>query len=186
MIFQQPLKHLSAVLLVAVAMTLASGQAMANQIFAFSFTGATASGFGTLTAVVNGDGSFTAISGSGTETVNGATDTLNLIFNPNGKDLATSASGAFFFDNQLLPSTDPFIANGGLLFQTSTQELNLYSTSPGQYLFYQQNRYNESTAFTLTAVADGAGVPEPTTVFLLGAGFVGLVASRRNANTKQA
>lgn len=178
-------KQLSAALLAATAMTLTSGQAMANQTFTFTFAGATASGSGTLTAVANGNGSFTAISGSGTEIVNGTTDALTLIFNPNGTANATSASGAFYFDNQLFPGDDPLIAYGGLLFQSSTQEMNLYSNSPGSYLFYQQNQFNESTVFTLAAVGDGAAVPEPTTMLLFGAGLMGIVAGRRKGHKAQ-
>lgn len=185
-------KQLSAAMLAATALALASGQSMADQMFRFTFAGATASGSGTLAAVANGNGTFTAVSGSGTETVNGITDALTLIFNPSGTGIAMSAAGAFYFDNQLFPDTATLIANGGLLFRSTTQEMNLYSVSAGSYLFYQQNQFHENTVFTLSAAGDAAvnatdaTVPEPTTMFLLGAGLIGIVASRRQAHKAHA
>jgi hypothetical protein len=174
-------KKLSVAAVAVGALTLGMSQAMADQIFDFTFSGPTASGFGTLHTTDNGDGSFTAISGSGTETVGTTTDTLTLIFNSAGTARNSSPSTVFNFDNQLFPSANPFISNGGLLFSSSTQEVNLFSNGPGSYQFGQQNRFNEATTFTLTAV------PEPTTFALLSLGLLGFAVSRRKAaNSKNA
>lgn len=180
--FAKLLKRISLSLVAVTAFTLTSGQAMADQIFTFTFSGVTASGSGTLDAISNGDGSFTATSGTGTETVSGITDVINLIFNSNGTAAANSPTGAFFFDNQLFPGSDTLITSGGLLFQSSTQEMNLFSTGPGSYLFYQQDNFNEKTVFTLASVQT---VPEPTTIFLFAtAGLMGIIALRRKGQKK--
>lgn len=167
-------------LLAVTGMTLLSGQAIAAQIFSFTFAGATASGSGTLSAVDNGNGSFTAISGSGTETVNGVSDAFTLIFNPNGTHPANSASGVISFDNQLFPGSDRLVDLKGLLFQTSLLEMALYSDAANSYLYGRQDRFIESTVFTLTAESVSA-VPEPTSALLLAAGLIGFVASRRKS-----
>lgn len=45
--------------------------------------------------------------------------------------------------------------------------------------FTKKSGFNDATAFTLTDSDGSTAVPEPTTVLLLGAGLMGIFASRR-------
>jgi hypothetical protein len=185
-------KKLSAVGVAVGALTFGMGQAMADQIFDFSFSGPTASGFGTLTATENGDGSFTAVSGTGTETIGDLTDAINLVFNPNGKNPASSSqtftmdgqSYVFTFDNQIFSTSDPLVNTNGLLFvNSSNTALNIFSNGKSDYTFYTSSPFNEPTSFKLTTAA---AVPEPTTVAMLGLGLIGFAASRRKSAKRSA
>lgn len=161
------------------AMLFLVGPAKADQIFFFSFAGATVSGSGMLNATDNGDGSFTAVSGSGTQTVGvAAPDTLTLIFNPNGTTISFSPGG-FFFDNQLFPGNDPLISDAGLLFSSSTQEVNLFSNIGGGYQFAQQDGFAEAITFLLSDSPPVQTVPEPTSMVLFGIGLLAFAAFRR-------
>jgi hypothetical protein len=160
------------------AMLLFVAPAMAGQIFYFSFSGATVSGNGTLEANSNGDGSFTAVSGSGIQNVDGTTDTLTLVFNPNGKFVSDSPGGTLQFDNQLFPQNDPMLSDAGLLFTTSSEEVNVFSNIGGGYEYVSDNGFGEMVRFVLSDKAFET-VPEPTSILLLGISVVCLVASRR-------
>lgn len=160
------------------AMLFIVGPAKADQIFYFAFSGATVSGSGMLNATDNGTGSFTAVSGSGTQNVGGVVDTLTLIFNDNGTTVSFSP-GAFFFDNQLFPGNDPLISDAGLLFSTATQEVNLFSIIGGGYQFFQQDGFTEAITFLLSDSPIQA-VPEPTSILLFGIGFLAIAAFRRS------
>ncbi len=160
------------------AMLINVGSARADQIFYFSFSGATVSGNGTLNAVANGDGSFTAISGTGTENNNGTADTLTLVFNPNGRTISTSPSGLLFFDNQLFPNNNPLISDAGLLFTSSTQEVNFFSDFDSGYQYFQQDQFTEVITFSLSENPT-VTIPEPATVVLLCMGVLCFMATGR-------
>lgn len=151
--------------------------AAADQLFYFTFSGATVSGAGTLTASDNGDGSFTAISGTGTQTVNGDSNTLTLIANPDAPAVHTGDN--FTYDNQLFPSNFPLISDAGLLFASSTGEVNLFSVVGDGYVFLNQNQFSESITFTLSDTPPVQGVPEPASLILVGIGLSVLAARRR-------
>jgi hypothetical protein len=163
----------------AVVISFAMGHAMANEIFTFTFTGTGLTGSGTLYATSNGDGSYTANSGTGVETVNGVTDSLMLIVNPDGKAMATSPSGLFIFDDQVAPYAMPMLTAGGLLFSSSTEEINVYFAD-GDYVWGQQSSSSVRNVISFT-LARVAAVPEPTTMLLIGIGMLGFAVARRAA-----
>jgi|GEM_PF-1568484 hypothetical protein len=137
----------------------------ADPIFTFTDIGPGVDISGTLNATLNGDGTtFTAISGSGT--FNGIA--ITLIANPNAPGNATSPSGAFFYDDQVLPSSNPILLNGGLLFSFGTGlELNIFSNGPNSYQTLTNDGTNAVTDFAL------GPIPEPSTgIFVLGGMFL--------------
>ena len=74
-----------------------------------------------------------------------------------------SPSGYFIYDNQLLPRQDPLITNGGLLFNSSGYEVNIFSNGPSSYTYYDNSGYNTPVSFSLSEA-----VPEPSTLILAG------------------
>lgn len=165
----------------AIVISLAMGNAMATEIFAFTFTGARVAGYGTLYATANGNGSFTATSGTGVETVDGVTDGLTLVANPSGTANTTSSSGFFYFDNQLLPDAIPMLQRGGLLFNSSTEEINLFYNGANYVWLHQADAYTSApdlVSFTLARVTE---VPEPATTLLLFIGLTVFAMTRRTA-----
>lgn len=155
----------------------------------FTFSGTNGSGSGSLTASANADGSFTAISGAGTETYLGVNASFSLLFNPAGS--ATSnyffPNGAwYFYDNTLFPSAATKLNNGGLLFSSTSSSystFNLFSTASGAYTYSNASaagdfspRYDSS--FTLV---ENTAVPEPASLALFGLGCLGLAACRRKS-----
>lgn len=132
-----------------------------DPIFEFSFVGGGISGSGTLAATANGNGSFTAISGSGSVTGIASYTSLDLLI-PNGSapNFSYSPSGYFYYDNQLFPSQDPVITVAGLLFSAGSIEVNIFSNGPGSYTYYDNRGFNVPVSFTLTPV------PEPATLIV--------------------
>src|SRR5262245_13589551 len=155
-----------------------SHSAEAGTVFDFSYFGEAHQAHGTLTAVDNGDGSFTAVSGGGLFD----TYSLSLIPNPVAPGTATSSTGYFYYDNQLFPAGNPLILNGGLLFAVDTgtaTELNIYSNGPypaTQYTSYLNDGNWDNGEFTLARIDlelfAASSVPEPITVFLVATGLL--------------
>jgi hypothetical protein len=141
----------------------------ADPLFDFSFSGGGINGSGTLDATANGDGTFTAF--SGTATVTGAPNgesTLTLYANPSSPGEVLSPSGYFIYDSQLLPGQNPLITNGGLLFTSSGYEVNIFSNGPGSYTYYDNSGYNIPVSFSLSEAISSQSVPEPSTLILAG------------------
>lgn len=181
--FSKSMKVMIAIL--AFTTSFFSTTANANQIFQFSFSGAGISGSGSLIASPNANGTFTALSGSGTETVDGNFTTLTLIGNPNGSVQTLSTSGRFIYDDVLF-TTSPFIDSAGLLFLTgSGNELNLLgglSNDPlRNYLFVASDRPPGSAGlrYVTFALAQTGTVPEPSSILIMVIGLFGLLAVRR-------
>lgn len=170
-----------AAVLLAAGLSLGSAGAMANVLLTYTFSGNNAVGTGTLVAQSNGDGTFTALSGSGTETINGVASTVSLVFNPAGTAPSTSPSGFFSYDDQLFAFASPVLDGEGLLFTPSAGgEVALYFDPLQGYVFDsmrdQAFLYTTPITFTLGRHAD---VPEPASVALLGIGLVGFLLARR-------
>jgi PEP-CTERM motif len=171
------------VLLFFAAFLFIATTAMADQLFNFTYSDASISGSGQLSAVDNGlgNGGFTALTGTST----GVLGPLSLVPDTNAPNNATSNSGLFAFNNQIYPQ-QPYLDDiGGLLFSNAdgSLELNIWGSS-GPNINYsiwtEQNGVyvledNGAATFTLTEV------PEPSTMLLLSAGLLGLAAARKRA-----
>lgn len=142
--------------------------------FSFSYAFAGFNGQGTLSAVANGNGSFTAVSGVGTN--NGIP--ISLVPNP-------AAPGVGFFDiygydNQLFPGSDPVINGAGLLFQGTNLLINIGSLAPGVYYYIDSpGGRAPATHFVQPGMFTLSQIPEPSTLLLLSLGLVlGLLVRR--------
>ena len=130
----------------------ATGRAEAGMyLLTFTNAGGTVSGSALLDATDNGGGSFTAVSGTGTVSVFGTPDTISLFPNPSAPGGATSPSGAFSYDNQLFPGSDPVVNFSGLLFTRSGGiEVNIFATGSGAYEYWE---FDPSAGYTVTEPA---------------------------------
>jgi hypothetical protein len=105
-----------------------------------------------------------------------------------GTNQQTSPAGAFYFDNQLSPGSDPVLDNNGLLFGfNGTSELNVYSIGVGSYQtqsFTPGAGWSEITASSFAITSQS---PEPGTLAMLAVGL-GLACiggwRRRKAESK--
>ena len=146
--------------------------------FAFQFNASQSSSAasGILTALSNGDGTFTATAGLGTYTNPVGTDAaISLVPNPVAPGGSLSPFGHFYYDDTLIPSgvPDGLLDGDGLLFQLigGTVELNIFYVGGGKYFAADSNRHDDIGTFTLTAV------PEPSTILLMGTILLGVVGA---------
>lgn len=142
--------------------------APANTVFTFSYVSDDLrhQATGSLVTTDNGNGSFTAISGSG------LFDNLPISLIPNGSapNAIDSPTGYFSYDDLVLPHQNPLVTNPGLLFSINDNgatELNIFSEGPSSYIAYLNNGFNTSGSFGVTPA------PEPTTLSLVIAGISG-------------
>ncbi len=137
-------------------------------VFDFTDSGSGFTITGTLTATDNGDGSFTAVSGTGVWNSLSPfpNEIVTLSPNPNGTATYSTPDGAMVIDNQLFPGQTTLLDFYGLWFTFPGHGLNIFS-SPGvpcHTWTYNGSTYdfgNDSSTFSLSAS------PEPSTVVLL-------------------
>lgn len=153
--------------------TLAQSAAPQPQMFAFTFAAGDVRAAGQLVATPNGDGSFTATSGTGV--LSGAADNGALTLIPNPRAPGSARLAFFFYDDQLFPGQGRAVDYDGLLFALPDgYQAALYSTAPSVYVLLEAtpsgaDRHSyTSSAFAVTAT------PEPGTWALVGAGLAGL------------
>jgi hypothetical protein len=157
------MRHLAGLFFCLLPLSLA---ARADTIFNFSYISNDLlhEASATMDTIDNGDGTFTAISGSGFYD----SYAITLIPNPTAPSASYSPSGYFYYDDLVIPGQDPTITNPGLLFSiqdNGATELNIFSEGPSVYTAYLNNSLN--TFGTFAAVQ----APEPVTLPFV---FVGL------------
>lgn len=171
------------VLFLMVVLSLITWNQANATLYDFSLTGSSWSVSGTLTVTDNGDGSFTATSGSAI--ANGVP--LTLYSNPAGRAESTSPLGAFYYDNQLYPNKTPLLDLDGLLFKASQApyartvaqtEINLFYQN-GAYQYYEGYSAGNYPYYDTTQKFTSNAVPIPAAVWLLGSGLIGIVGIRR-------
>lgn len=91
----------------------------------------------------------------------------------------SGSDGSFRWDNAVNPASDPFLTDGGLLFTSGGNEINLWGNSPGSYSLWGNvgGNYNPQVDF---GVATITAIPEPINYALSGFGlfFVGVSVGR--------
>lgn len=153
-----------------------AGPLCAATVFQFTDSGASFYATGTLTAIDNGDGTWTVIAGSGMLNE----DPIFLI-----PGSGTSPLGAFNYNNLLYPAGNPLLDGLGLLFRNTVTaaELNIWGNGPyppvpySTYVGLGSGNYplaDDNSVFTLTL-----WVPEPATWVMLGAGLCAAWFARR-------
>jgi hypothetical protein len=152
-------------------------------------------GFGTLMTTDMGGGQFWAT--SGTLTVTAGLDAGSYSIVPGGPSQTTSSLGAFFYDNLVIPASDPALDMNGLLFSNGSKEINIWGNSPGNYSFWDAIS-NGSGGFTYGVQYTGPGtfiatvlpispVPLPASLWLMLSGIGAFaVLGRRQKRTASA
>ncbi len=162
---------------VAVAsMTLGMSNAVADQMFNFSFAGAMNTGSGTFTASddVNLDGSFNLVGIDGTANGSEIVDFSwyagadNTFFNPPSADTGHVNFGGISFLTLGGSQLNLFWMDGGYFITDSDLNPDGFSTGPGV-----------ERVELLIAVDEPGAVPAPGSIFLLFLGLVTLLVARR-------
>jgi PEP-CTERM motif len=173
------------VLAVLVALNFATG-AYADS-FTFSYSGPQISGSGTLQATADGGGLYTLTSISGTQVLNGETQTIL------GLVSTSAANPYFYYDNQFDTAATPVVDPAGWLFNVTgeSQPVNLCAggscVNPGAPVYaedvyvgtggdwYGSTAYSTYAITSFTSVDPPNSAPEPSSLFLLASGMLGLM-----------
>ncbi len=187
-------KTLLALVASLAAGAIATSASAATFLFTYAGDGGLNGASGTLDATANGDGTYTATSGTitgfGPSYADGVGGAMGmLIANPNAPAQSTSPMGAFYYDDQAMPGQNPSITNGGLLFSVGGYEVNIFSNGPGPDTYTLQS-YTSGTGYTAAAngnfaLTEVGSVPEPATWALMLVGF-GLAGGAYRASRKRA
>ena len=91
----------------------------------------------------------------------------------------TSPDGLFYYDNEVFPAANPVVDNDGLLFNTTAEEINIYSNGPSAYADAKASG-GSYTDFGTAGTFSISAVPEPSTWLLMiaGIGGIGLMLRR--------
>jgi hypothetical protein len=150
---------------IAFALTLSAAcplRSLAGSTFTFTATDSASGTFsyGILEATDNGDGTFTATSGS-LDVISGPiVGTYELFPNPSPPSTFNSPSGAFFVDDILYPAKNPTLDPAGLLFTGDGLEINIWNDGGGvPYSYFAFNTKtntfplgsSEAASFTLAS-----------------------------------
>lgn len=151
-----------------------------SQEFTFTYSDAITLATGTLNATPNGNGSFTAFSGTLTITGSSFDGFYTLWQNPVAPSTSYSPSGRFIIDNQVFPSSPSLLNVYGLLFVNGSREVNIWGNGDGNPWSMWSSEgggggYDYSVndaSFTLSAAsAPSPAVPSPGSLALCTLGF---------------
>jgi hypothetical protein len=143
-----------------------------DPVFDFSFTVGPDAGFGSLNTVDIGGGAFAAIGGS--LTVTSGIDVGSYVLFSGGPGVTISPAGAFAFDDVLYPASNPYLDVWGLLFTAGGLEINIWGNSADNYSFYSHSNSAYNVADTADAPFNATLIPEPSSLWLLGAALLGM------------
>lgn len=159
-------------LLISLAGLGVAATARANQ-FDFTWTGQQTDATGVLNATNNNNGSFTVTGGS----LSILSDTSHSVLGNYSVIPGAGNNGIYIYDNQLFPTSNPAVDNGGLLFGNhSGQQINIYSVGTQDYLSASTGSiYNPGDPGTLSVNA----VPESAPFAILGLGVISVFFRER-------
>lgn len=145
-------------------------------LFNFTYDDGVDKAFGQLST----DAGNVAIGGYLTVTEGLDVGTYALYGNPNAPSASYSPTGAFLYDNVLLPSSTPSLNTNGLLFTGGGREVNIWGNGgEHDYSFYSFENGGYSVAQDRSGTFTLTPAPEPVSAGVLSTGVLGLLSRRR-------
>jgi hypothetical protein len=125
------------------------GASSSSTVINFSFViNTTETAYGSVSVTDQGGGVWLATSGSLTITGGADVGTWSLI--AGGPGVTLSPLGRFDYDNLITPSANPALDVDGLLFGTTTEEINVWGNSANNYSFYDATSAGYGSQITAT------------------------------------